>query len=43
MAVAPDIAAERAILSGICQYGTDAFLDVADIIKASSFFVDSNK
>jgi replicative DNA helicase len=37
-----DPAAERAVLAGICKYGEDAYLDVADIIQASSFTIDSN-
>lgn len=38
-----DTAAERAVLSGICKYGEDAYLDIADIIQDTSFTVDSNK
>ncbi|MEX0597957.1 MAG: DnaB-like helicase C-terminal domain-containing protein, partial [Candidatus Paceibacterota bacterium] len=37
-----DPSAERAVLAGICTYGEDAFLDVADIIQESSFTIDSN-
>jgi replicative DNA helicase len=37
-----DTAAERAILAGICHYGEDAYLDIADIIQPSSFTIDSN-
>lgn len=37
-----DTASERAILAGICRYGEDAYLDVADIIQESSFTIDSN-
>jgi len=37
-----DPASERAVLSGICRYGEDAYLDVADIIQESSFTIDSN-
>jgi replicative DNA helicase len=37
-----DIAAERAVLSGICSYGEEAYLDVSDLIKETSFTVDSN-
>jgi len=37
-----DVAAERAVLSGICNYGEDAYLDVADIVQDSSFTIDSN-
>lgn len=37
-----DPAAERAVLAGICSYGENAYLDIADIIQESSFTVDSN-
>jgi replicative DNA helicase len=37
-----DPAAERAVLSGICKYGENAYLDIADIIQPSTFTVDSN-
>jgi replicative DNA helicase len=37
-----DPAAERAVLAGICTYGQDAYLDVADIVQESSFTIDSN-
>lgn len=37
-----DPASERAVLAGICRYGEDAYLDVADIVQASSFTIDSN-
>lgn len=37
-----DPAAERAILAGICRYGEDAYLDIADILQSSSFTIDSN-
>lgn len=43
MAVTSDLAAERAVLSGICQHGSDLFLDITDLVKPSSFSVDSNK
>lgn len=38
-----DPSAERAILSGIFQYGENAFLDISDIISESSFTIDSNQ
>jgi len=38
-----DPSAERAVLSGILQYGEDAFLDVTDIISETSFTIDSNQ
>lgn len=37
-----DPSAERAVLSGIIQYGHDAYIDIADIISETSFSVDSN-
>lgn len=37
-----DSSAERAVLSGIYNYGEDAYYDIADIIQESSFTVDSN-
>jgi replicative DNA helicase len=37
-----DPAAERAVLAGICKYGEEAYLDIADIVQASSFTIDSN-
>lgn len=37
-----DPAAERAVLAGICSYGENAYLDIADIIQETSFTVDSN-
>jgi replicative DNA helicase len=38
-----DTSAERAVLSGMCKYGEDAYFDVADILQETSFTVDSNK
>jgi replicative DNA helicase len=37
-----DPSAERAVLSGVCNYGEEAYLDIADIIQDSSFTIDSN-
>jgi replicative DNA helicase len=37
-----DPSAERAVLSGICKYGENTYLDIADIIQESSFTIDSN-
>lgn len=37
-----DPASERAVLAGICKYGEDAYLDVADIVQETSFTIDSN-
>ena len=38
-----DPSAERAVLSGILQYGETAFLDINDIISETTFTVDSNQ
>jgi len=38
-----DIAAERAVLSAICQFGENSFLDVSDIITNKTFTVDYNQ
>lgn len=38
-----DIGSERAVLSGICQYGNKAYIDVADIISVDTFTVENNK
>ena len=43
MAVLVNAAAERAILSGILQYGEEAYLDVVDILQPTTFTIDSNK
>lgn len=43
MAVVQDVAAERAVLAGIAQYGADLFLDITDLVKTNTFAVDSNK
>jgi len=37
-----DPAAERAVISGICRHGAEAYYDVADIIDESTFTVESN-
>ena len=37
-----DSAAERAILSGIFNYGEDAYFDICDLIQEQSFTIDSN-
>lgn len=38
-----DPSAERALLSTICQYGDEVFLEVNDLISDTTFTVDSNK
>lgn len=37
-----DVGAERAVLAGICKFGSDAYFDVADIINDNSFTLESN-
>jgi replicative DNA helicase len=37
-----DVAAERAVLSAIFQHGIEVFLDVDDVVTASSFTVDAH-
>jgi replicative DNA helicase len=34
---------ERAVVSGLCQYGKDAWIDVSDIIDSSSFVEQHNQ
>jgi len=43
MAILSNAPAERAILSGVCKFGDDAWLDVADMIQPSTFTIDSNR
>lgn len=38
-----DVAAEKAVLAGLCQYGQNAKIDVEDIINNDSFTVEANK
>lgn len=38
-----DLAAERAVLAGIYKYGGELYLDICDIVKPSTFTIDSNK
>lgn len=42
MAIA-DVAAERAVLAGICRYANGIYLDIYDMVKVNTFTVDSNK
>lgn len=42
MMILCDPASERAVLAGICSYGEEAYLDIADIIQESTFTIDSN-
>ena len=43
MSVATDVTAERAVLAGICRYGSQAFYDIADFVQVSSFTVRTNQ
>lgn len=38
-----DLGSERAVLSGICQFGKDAHTDVSDIINVDSFVNENNQ
>jgi len=38
-----DTSAERAVLSGLLQFGEDVYLDISDIVQDSTFTVDSNQ
>lgn len=38
-----DVGMERATLACICQYGAEAYFDVADILSTNTFTVDSNQ
>lgn len=38
-----DPSAERALLSIICKYGDEAYVDVSDILSEDTFTIDSNK
>jgi replicative DNA helicase len=37
-----DSAAERAVLSGICLFGDEVYVEISDIISESTFTIDSN-
>ena len=38
-----DIGSERAVLSAICRFGNDAFIDVSDIITTDTFTINQNQ
>lgn len=38
-----DVAAERAVLAGICQFGPEAYYEVADILDSNSFTFPTNQ
>src|SRR6266480_1288281 len=35
--------AERAVLAGVCQYGREAYYDIADIVNSSCFTLEANE
>lgn len=41
--VVADIGSERAVLSGLCQYGKNGLIDIADIITIDTFTNENNK
>lgn len=43
MKVKPDIAAERAVLAGLAQFGTTGYVDIADIVDINCFTLESNQ
>lgn len=38
-----DTGSERAVLSALCQFGKNAYIDIADIIKTCTFTLESNQ
>lgn len=38
-----DVASEKAVLAGLFQYGSDGYVDVADIVNPESFTLESNQ
>ena len=38
-----DPSAERALLSTVCQYGDEVFLEISDLVSENTFTIDSNK
>ena len=38
-----DTSAERAVLSGICKYADDIYLEISDLLDNECFTIDSNK
>lgn len=37
-----DVAAERAVLAGICKYGSEAYYDIADLVDENTFTNEAN-
>lgn len=37
-----DVAAERAVLAGLCKFGNETFLDVAGVVNPNTFTVQTN-
>lgn len=42
MGILSDPAAERAVIAGVCKYGSDIYFDICDIISPDTFTIDSN-
>ncbi len=42
MAAFSNPAVERGVLSGICKYGREGYLEVSDIVQSNNFTVDLN-
>lgn len=38
-----DVASEKAVLAGLFQYGSDGYVDVADIVSSQTFTLESNQ
>ena len=36
-------AAERAVLSGICHYGAEAYLDIEELVEIESFVLEEDE
>lgn len=43
MRVKSDVAAERAVLAGIAQFGSSGYIDIADIVDINCFTLESNQ
>jgi len=41
--VKPDIVAERAVLGGLFQYGSEAYFDIVDVVQPETFTDDTNQ
>ena len=36
-------AAERAVLSGVCSYGAESYLEIEDLIETETFVLEENQ